>query len=79
MKHFQNLLLTAVLTTALIGCSNAGTETAVESAQVKEGVSLKITEITWEDLMPAGEDELLEKLYVAVSYTHLTLPTIYSV
>ena len=64
MKHFQNLLLTAVLTTALIGCSNAGTETAVESAQVKEGVSLKITEITWEDLMPAGEDELLEKLYV---------------
>ena len=30
----------------------------------------EITEITWEDLMPAGEDELLESLYVEF-YTDL--------
>ena len=70
MKHFQNLLLTAVLTTTLIGCSNAGTDTTVEQADVEAEVSLKTTEITWEDLMPAGEDELLESLYVEF-YTDL--------
>lgn len=64
MKHISKLLLTAVLTTGLIGCSNSGADSAVEQAQVSEDVSHKITEITWEDLMPEGEDELLETLYV---------------
>ena len=62
MKHFQNLLLAAVLSSALIGCSNSGADSVIVQAE--------ITEITWEDLMPAGEDELLESLYVEF-YTDL--------
>ncbi len=54
MNFFIKLLLTAILTTGLIGCQPQG----------EENIPLIVTEITWEDLMPDGEDELLESLYV---------------
>ena len=64
MKNIQNLLLTAFLTSGLVGCSNPKTDIPSETAKVEKIASVGATEITWEDLMPDGEDELLETLYV---------------
>ena len=64
MKHFQKYLITLVLTTGLVSCSNSDTNSTVEQATVAAETALEVTEITWEELMPAGEDELLESLYV---------------
>jgi len=64
MNHFSKLLLTAGLSVGLMGCSNPSDETTLDTIQVEADVKLDVTEITWEDLMPEGEDELLEALYV---------------
>lgn len=73
MNKFQNLLLVTFLAGSLIGCSNPSTGTAVSSEsaesstkqpQLRAKPKATFTEITWEDLMPEGEDELLETLYV---------------
>lgn len=50
MKLFKNLFLAAIFSTGLLACSNQSAAPA--------------TEITWEELMPEGEDELLESLFV---------------
>lgn len=68
MKNIATLLLITALTMGVVGCSNQDAATAVNSAD-KQGVTqtdttASATEITWEDLMPEGEDELLESLYV---------------
>ena len=68
MKNIATLLLITALTTGVAACSNQDAGTAVNSAD-KQGVTqtdttASATEITWEDLMPEGEDELLESLYV---------------
>jgi len=64
MNHFSKLLLTAGLSVGLMGCSNPSDETTLDTIQAEADVKLDVTEITWEDLMPEGEDELLEALYV---------------
>jgi len=71
MKHLKKVLLSSVLTAGLLGCSNPAVESSstAESSKIKQtqaenNISLIVTEITWEDLMPEGEDELLETLYV---------------
>ena len=64
MKNIQKLVLASVLSIGLTACSNQGVDTQVKSsAEPVEAVS-KVTEIAWEDLMPEGENELLENLYV---------------
>lgn len=68
MKNIATLLLITALTTGVAACSKQDAATAVNSAD-KQGVTqtdttASATEITWEDLMPEGEDELLESLYV---------------
>lgn len=62
MTYIQNTFLTLVLSAGLIGCSNPSTE--MSDSQTKVESQAEITEITWDDLMPEGEDELLETLYV---------------
>jgi len=67
MKHIKKYLFTTVLASSLIGCSNPGADAPVaetKNTQAEQSISPIVTEITWEDLMPDGEDELLETLYV---------------
>jgi len=68
MKNISILLLMTALTTGGGACSNPDAATAVKSADkadvTQTDPSASATEITWEDLMPEGEDELLESLYV---------------
>ncbi|MEP3653848.1 MAG: DUF3299 domain-containing protein [Litorimonas sp.] len=64
MNHIQKFLLSAGLSLGLIGCSNPNAETKPANSSVEAETNLAVTEITWEDLMPEGEDELLESLYV---------------
>jgi len=60
MKYFQKLLIASALSFGLMACSNPSTETP--AAQAENTVEVK--EIKWEDLMPEGEDEILEALYL---------------
>ena len=62
MKPIHKIILTAVLSTSLVSCSGPTGETG--SDKIQSETLPKATEITWEDLMPEGEDELLETLYV---------------
>jgi len=64
MKNIQNLCLTAGLAAVLAACSNAETNSSAETSPVVAEAPATLIEITWEDLMPEGEDELLETLYV---------------
>jgi len=69
MKHLKTHLIATVLTAGLIGCSNPAAdapaaETKSKQSQAENNITPIVTEIAWEDLMPAGEDELLESLYV---------------
>jgi len=72
MKNFKTYLFTTIVSAGLVGCSGPAadaplSENKVEKSKVtqaEKNISLKLTEITWEDLMPEGEDELLETLYV---------------
>jgi len=64
MKFFQNCLVGIAFVTGLTGCSNPEAASPAEQAAIANEASSPITEIAWEDLMPAGEDELLESLYV---------------
>ena len=64
MNPFNKLLLTAALSVGLAACSNPNGGTALDTTQVEDQAKSDVTEITWEDLMPEGEDELLETLYV---------------
>ena len=64
----KGLLISLALALAA-GCSNAGTETkdsSISTASNANAMSAETnyTEITWEDLMPEGEDEVLETLYL---------------
>ena len=63
MKSLLALTLPMVL---LIGCS--GAETTQSDASSKTSPSetvapIEVTTVSWEDLMPEGEDERLETLY----------------
>lgn len=64
MKTIQKLLIATTLTLGLMACSNASNESSVEKSQIEENATTGVTEITWEDLMPEGEDEVLEALYL---------------
>jgi len=65
MKHFQTFLLTAALaTSSFSACSNSDGRAAIDPTQAENAALVKALEITWQDLMPEGEDELLETLYV---------------
>ena len=64
MKIFQIHLLSLALIGGLAACSNSETKSAAETLPAKSVSAAEVTEITWEDLMPEGEDELLESLYV---------------
>ena len=64
MKIIQTCLASLALAGGLVACSNSETNSAAENLPAKIETSADVTEITWEDLMPAGEDELLETLYV---------------
>jgi len=70
MKTVHNWLLVSALMAGLSACSNSETSNKAEQpisqteSTTKVTISADITEITWEDLMPAGEEELLEGLYV---------------
>jgi len=57
MNILKTLLLTAFAAALISGCSE-GAKTDPAAANVPA------TEIVWEDLMPEGEDEVLEKLYM---------------
>ena len=59
MKSLLALTLPMIL---LIGCSGAETQQSAASA-AEASATIEVTTITWEDLMPEGEDELLETLY----------------
>ena len=64
MKIIQTCLASLALAGGLVACSNSETNSAAENLPAKIEISADVTEITWEDLMPEGEDELLETLYV---------------
>lgn len=64
MNKYQNLFLATALSAGLLGCSNPAPDTSVEQTQDKTKAVSQVTEITWEDLMPEGEEDLLETLYV---------------
>ena len=64
MKIIQTCLASLALACGLVACSNSETNSAAENLPAKIETSADVTEITWEDLMPEGEDELLETLYV---------------
>ena len=64
MKIFQISLLSFALVGGLSACSNSETKSRADNTPAKVETSAEVTEITWEDLMPEGEDELLETLYV---------------
>ena len=64
MKIIQTCLASLALAGGLVACSNSETNSAAENLPAKIETSADVTEITWEDLMPEGEDELLETLYV---------------
>ena len=64
MKIFQISLLSFALMGGLSACSNSETKSRADNTPAKVETSAEVTEITWEDLMPEGEDELLETLYV---------------
>ena len=65
MTPLNKRLITVAISALLIGCSNpSSTDVNVKQAEAEDNISLIITEITWEDLMPEGEDELLETLYL---------------
>ena len=64
MKIFQISLLSFALMVGLSACSNSETKSRADNTPAKVETSAEVTEITWEDLMPEGEDELLETLYV---------------
>ena len=64
MKIFQISLLSFALMGGLSACSNSETKSHADNTPAKVETSAEVTEITWEDLMPEGEDELLETLYV---------------
>lgn len=59
MIKLKTVLLTAFAAVLMSGCSNSdSSETDAAAA------TLPATEIVWEDLMPEGEDEVLENLYM---------------
>lgn len=62
MKHLKTGLITAVLAIGLSGCSDPAAEAA--KARAEKIAAMPLLEISWEDLIPEGEDELLEALYV---------------
>lgn len=69
MKTATKLLLTGVFLSFAAGCSNSGTEqgkaSKISADKTEQHVTdVKFEEIAWEDLMPAGEDERLESLYL---------------
>ena len=65
MTPLNKRLITVAISALLIGCSNpSSTDVNVKQAEAEDNISLIITEITWEELMPEGEDELLETLYL---------------
>lgn len=64
MKTFQNWLLFLALGAALIACSNANEAPSHPSDSSLAMTATASTEITWEDLMPEGEEALLETLYL---------------
>jgi hypothetical protein len=64
MITLKNGLLISLALVLVAGCSNAGTETESKDSSVSTASEANYTEITWEDLMPEGEDEVLETLYL---------------
>jgi len=64
MKFYPKRLLIITLSVLLAGCSGAAENTSAERTKTEAGETIQATEITWEDLMPEGEDELLETLYL---------------
>ena len=46
---------------------------------VKDGVEKSVLDVTYTEVTPADEQAELVHCFWPVSYTHLTLPTIYSV
>ncbi len=64
MIAMKKPLITLALSALLIGCTNPAADSNVKQAETEDNISFIVTEITWEDLMPEGEDELLETLYV---------------
>jgi len=61
MKTHLTLLLSSVLAMGLLACSDQAAQEAPESATQ---TTVPATRINWEDLMPEGEEEILETLYV---------------
>jgi hypothetical protein len=59
MKLIPTCLVCFALAGGLAVCSKSEVNSGAEAE-----AAIEVTEITWEDLMPAGEDELLESLYV---------------
>lgn len=59
MIKLKTVLLTAFAAALMSGCSNSDSSGADTAA-----ATLPATEIVWEDLMPEGEDEVLENLYM---------------
>lgn len=64
MINTRHFLLITALTVSLMGCSNPTSGGSVDEDLLKAEALSDATEITWEDLMPEGEDELLESLYL---------------
>ena len=59
MNILKTVFLTAFTAALLSGCSNTDPADADSAA-----ANSPATEIIWEDLMPEGEDEILENLYM---------------
>jgi len=63
-KPLLSTVLISSLAVTLIGCSNPTIGPSSEPAESENTPAQAVTEIIWEDLMPEGEDELLEALFV---------------
>lgn len=67
MTKVKYLFVAALAAALCVGCSNEGTgkSDTTNSPDINQTtVDFKYTEISWDDLMPEGEDEILEALYM---------------
>jgi len=64
MKYTFNFFLVLVLTIVLLSaCSDTKNKTDSDAKNSTDLIDTDLKEITWEDLMPEGEDAVLEQLY----------------
>lgn len=56
-------LATLILTAGLVACQPSSETTAVDDKDIESVSPVEATTIVWEDLMPEGEEEVLEGLY----------------